>query len=176
MEFWMKFNSVSKLNNGFSMIWKNHMAISFIQDYSNPGKLYQMLYPQEYISSPLDLTGQSLIDKYIANMYNKDDEFNISADDGAGTYYWLYFRAGVTFLDKLFYLHKQVGATTEKTLAQEILFMGSSNSYTSRYFFQSSETTTFIVNKSFSPNSPVLLRTLILYTDYLPPNYLIKNV
>ena len=177
MEFWLKFNSISKLNEGFSMIWKNHMAISFIHDYTNPGKLYQMLFPQDYLSSPLDLTNQSLIDKYTTNMYNKDDEFNVTVDDGAGTYYWLYFRAGVTFSDKKFYLNKQVGATTtEKILDKEILFMGSSNSYPSRYFFQSGERTTFIVNKSFSPNSPVLLRTLNLYTDYLPPTYLIKNV
>jgi len=174
MEFWLKFNQIAKFVNGFNIVWVNHMAISMIQDYTNPVKLYQMLFPQENKTSPYNKVGQDMVDQF-DKASNKDDEFGVNPEDGVPNPIWIYFRAGVSFSNSKFYLYKQNGATTELTLSSELLYKGSYNPYPSKYFFQDGERTKLIINKSFSANSPVLLRTMNLYTDYLPPTYLITN-
>ncbi len=189
MEFWTMVTDITKLNRGYHIIWKNHVSVSIIQEFTdmtntaNNNKMNMFCWPQDFkLNAEVSADIQSTYGADIVNLTNNSRVLNYEKKQRTTSINntWVYIRCAVNTGEKVFYtIFEDVtpGTPTELALKADTLFTlntsgtktVNSNDYPFRYFFQNNEKTFLqIMGMSLNNNVDIYLRNIYLFTEYLP--------
>ena len=164
--FWVLFENMDDLSNGFSVNWTNHMNIAFQKQ---PDRFYAYCFPQNY--PPYSNNFENKTPKDIHDiLLNKA---NATYDDLSGQ--WIWVTCFVSYYNKKFDLQGE-----EYTLEPEFMYDNYTTDHPFGYFFHEDEkdNSSLIIsynNQNAEGNGPatskIYLRVLYLFNDYLPSTY-----
>ena len=176
IELWLKIKNLSKFLTGINIIWLKHMSISALTD-TKENKLSLFCFPQDYLSSPYNKQGREIIDLFDEALNKERIKLDLNQYENE----WIYIRCAYTWDNEKFYFKTDKvnidGAT--KDVKHELASKGQSTDYPFKYLFISYagvEYKAIIQNAKLNKESDIFIRSLNLYTEYLPNDYKSMNV
>ena len=142
-------------------------------------------FPQDYLYSPYDLEGREIINLANTPPLNID---KFSIDISSINNHWVHVRGAYSWDNELFYV-KGIKSDTgtdiyegntdgniEKIVTKENTYNPNGHiDYPFKYFLNE-KSELYIQNAKKNTNSPVTIRTLYLYNEYLPPSYKTERI
>jgi hypothetical protein len=165
VEFWTYAKDSTQMTNGFNVIYGKHAAVS-IQADTNTNDMLIYCFPQDYRYSPKGKNGPAI--KTLASGLTNSSSYKIS---GASKQ-WFWVRCAVSWDNREFYINDD----TPTTLLGELLWTGQNNDFPFRYFWPNNSFTDLTIEGAKNNNTDVYIRALSIFNDYLPNNYLFKNL
>ena len=159
MEFWINVITVSQLTIGVNFIWTNHLSIALV---NNSGNLAVMCFPQDYLISPIKVSGNALLT--LQSQTPNSDINQIPSNSGI----WTFVRCAVSFSQNQFYLNNN----SIKNLIPETLYQNIPTDLPFKYFFNTGSSVNLSINNAALNTSVFYLNNIYLFNDYLPNNYL----
>lgn len=187
LEFWF-YNTAANLKAGLHIVWKNLISITLIQESSvegsNVNNLNVYCFPQDYKVQNKNNLFDSNIYKFIeTTTFYKAFVYNYNKK--LVTYYsnnWIFIRCAADLNSNLSYiLHgmsydNNEDHATSFPIKNDLISKENYNEFSSKYFWQNGERSEFSIlgaNKNLSSN--IYIRTLGLYSEYLPSDYSFRN-
>lgn len=169
IDLWFMNTSTTNLSSGVHFIWKNIGAVSFVKDDTTATTLNAYCWPQAH---KLDLQNTSGNQKINAlknsNLVTNYDQIVTANSNKA----WVWVRCSVNWTNRFFYM----SSNNQKTLVAETVYGTVKNDTPFRYLFQNDEKSKFYIwNAKNNANTDINCRSINLYTEYIPPNYDVKN-
>ena len=174
IELWLKIKNLSKFLKGINIIWAKHISISALTDtLKNQLSLY--CFPQDYLSSPYNKEGRQIIDLAVEALNKEVIDLDLNQYENT----WIYLRCAYNWDNEIFYFKTDTFNTDGDTrpLEHEIATENYRIDYPFKYLFKSYEDySVFIQNAKLNDKSDIFIRSLYLYTEYLPNAYDTKDV
>ena len=184
IDIWIKIQNPEQFLNGINIIWNKHISLSVVANKEND-KLMYYCFPQDYLYSPYDLEGREIINLANTPPLNID---KFSIDISSINNHWVHVRGAYSWDNELFYVKGIKGDTgtdiyegntdgnIEKIVTKENTYNPNGHiDYPFKYFLNE-KSELYIQNAKKNTNSPVTIRTLYLYNEYLPPSYKTERI
>jgi hypothetical protein len=163
IEFWMITDN-NNMTNGLHLIWKNILAVSFINVGSS---LVTTCWPRHF-------KVENLNEKYGVEFTQlKNQKADNFAEYETQNYNnkWINVRCAVNYFDNTYYMNISPGTTIDKNLIAEDIVPGVKNDNPERFYWQVGDTTSFIIaGGKQNKNTNIYFRTIALFKEYIPKN------
>jgi hypothetical protein len=167
IEFWALNTNNINLDKGLHIIWKNVGSVSLIRDLKTTTTLNTYCWPQDH---KLDLLGSNT-DTIINNLSSTTLNYDLLQTTSANNK-WVWVRCAVNFTNREFYMNEN----TTKQLKPDLVYGDINNDLPFRYLWQNNETSYLIIaGASLNSSTDINIRSIYLFNEYLPKDYLFKN-
>lgn len=169
IDLWFMNTSTTNLSSGIHFIWRKIGSISFARDDTTSTTLNSYCWPQDHRLDLQNTTGYQNINALSSSssVFNYDRIQTTNSNN-----VWVWVRCTVNWTNRFFYM----SSNAQKTLEAERVYGTVKNDNPFKYFFQNNEKSTFYIwNGKNNPNTDINCRSINLYSEYIPPNYDVKN-
>jgi hypothetical protein len=169
IDLWFMNTNTNNLESGIHFIWRNIASISFTKDNTVSSTLNSYCWPQDHRLTLQEITGNVNINALTtSSLVNNYDIIKTPTSNNT----WVYVRCSVNWTNRFFYMTEN----NQKPLVSERVYGDIRNEVPFRYMFQNNEKSTFYIwNGKNNPNTDINCRSINLYTEYIPPNFDVKN-
>jgi hypothetical protein len=167
IELWVMVTSLSNLNNGFHVIWRNLVSLSFSKSSSDASNFNSYCWPLDYQGNNESLKGNTSIENQAKTQVN--DKFaKINYTNGS----WFSVRCAVSYNNNQFYIN----TNTVQDIPSNLMWKNQRTDNPFRYMWQNGEKTNLIITgANLNTSTNIYIRQIMLYNDYLPQLLTFQN-
>jgi hypothetical protein len=167
IELWVMVTSLSNLSNGFHVIWRNLVSLSFSKSSSDATTFNSYCWPLDYQVNNANVKGNTNIENQAKTQVN--DKFaKINYTNGN----WFSVRCAVSYNNNQFYIN----TNTLQDIQSNLMWKNQRTDIPFRYMWQSGEKTNLIITgANLNTSTHIHIRQIMLYNDYLPQLLTFKN-
>lgn len=171
IEFWTMISDISKLTNGYHIIWKGLASVTLIKHSTNDNDLNMICWPQDFkFDSTNKIEGKFAAEIHTLASGNTISNKEVKTKSDINNK-WLFVRCAVHADYKKYYSvledEKTIETPTVKILDATTPMTPS---------FNKGDTTYVLLNGMSKNDCTIYLRNLWLHSNYLLPNNILKNL
>jgi hypothetical protein len=167
IELWVVVTDLGKLNNGFHIIWRNLISLSFSKSTTDSTTFNTYCWPLDYQLDISSVKGNANIENQ-AKTYLNDKFVKTSYADKS----WFSVRCALSHNMNQFYIN----TNTVQNLQSNLMWKNQRTDAPFRYMWQNGAKTNLIITgANLNTNTNIYIRQIMLYNDYLPQLFTFQN-